>query len=281
MDIRCWGSRGSIPVSGKEYLKYGGDTTCLEVRSGDGEIIVVDAGTGVRRLGNFLIDEKRFQYNFIFTHAHWDHVMGFPFFKPLYFPQSELRMHRCPFHSKFVETILSKVMAPPAFPVRFSDLKAKITYENACPEIFEIGSIQIIPIPISHPNSGSGYKFIENGKTFVFLTDNELGYIHPGGRQCKDYIEFCADADLLIHDAEYTPAEYKKTKGWGHSTFNCALDLAFEAGVKQLGLFHLNQDRSDADTDKIVAACRQRIAERGSKLECFAVSGNADTAFHL
>lgn len=281
MYIKCWGSRGSIPVSGKEYLKYGGDTTCLEIRSESGDIIIVDAGTGIRRLGNLLLEEKRYQYNFIFTHAHWDHVMGFPFFKPLYFQRAKLQMHRCPFHSKFVETILSKVMAPPSFPVRYADLKAKIFYEDACPLTFEIGSIQITPIPISHPNSGSGYKFVENGNSFVFLTDNELGYIHPGGLQPKDYIEFCEGADLLIHDAEYTPTEYKKTKAWGHSTFSEALDLAHEAGVKKLGLFHLNQERSDLAVDKIVESCRQRIAENGNQLECFAVSGNGDIAFHL
>jgi len=281
MDIKCWGSRGSIPVSGKEYIKYGGDTTCLEIRSESDDIIILDAGTGIRKLGNQLVEETRFQYNFIFTHAHWDHVMGFPFFKPLYSPHAELLMHRCPFHSKFVETILTKVMTPPNFPVKYSEIKAKIIYEEACPATFEIGSIQITPIPISHPNSGSGYKFTENGKAFVFLTDNELGYVHPGGLQPKDYTEFCTGADLLIHDAEYTHEEYKKTKAWGHSTFSETLDLAFAADVKKLGLFHLNQERSDEAMDKIVASCRQRSAERGNRLECFAVSGNGDISFHL
>ncbi len=108
MIITCWGSRGSIPVSGKEYLKYGGDTTCLEIRAKSGEIIVVDAGTGIRRLGNKLSDEKCGRINFLFTHAHWDHLMGFPFFKPLYFQRTNLHMHSCPFHSKFFETILAE-----------------------------------------------------------------------------------------------------------------------------------------------------------------------------
>ena len=145
MRIRCWGSRGSIPVSGREYIKYGGDTTCLDIQSQSGDTIIIDAGTGIRRLGNQLADEGRFYYNFIFTHAHWDHVMGFPFFKPLYFSNAELIMHRCPFHSRFVESILKKVMSPPTFPVKFSDLKAKVIYEDACPFTFEIGSITITP----------------------------------------------------------------------------------------------------------------------------------------
>ncbi len=279
MYIKCWGSRGSIPVSGKSCLKYGGDTTCIEIRSRSGDIIIVDAGTGIRRLGNRLIKEKMRKFHFIFTHAHWDHVMGFPYFKPLYSKHTEFRMHRCPFHSKFVETILSKVMAPPNFPVKYSDIRAQMHYEASCPTEFEIGSMRIIPIPLSHPNSGSGYKFIEDGKSFVFLTDNELGCVHTGGRPYRDYLEFCAGADLLMHDAEYTPEEYKKFFDWGHSVYTDALKLAFEAGVKQLGLFHLNQDRTDKDMDKIVSDCRRTIRDKGSKLKCSGVK--SDMVFNL
>jgi phosphoribosyl 1,2-cyclic phosphodiesterase len=279
MFIKCWGSRGSIPVSGKDYLKYGGDTTCLEIRTKSDDIIIVDAGTGIRRLGNRLIKEKRYKYNLIFTHAHWDHLMGFPFFKPIYFQQSKLSMHRCPFHSKFVETVLSKVMSPPNFPVKYSEVKAQIDYTDACPTTFEIGSITIEPIPISHPNNGSGYKFIEDGKSFVFLTDNELDFVHPGGLTYQDYLKFSTGADLLIHDAEYTPGEYKTTVEWGHSVYTRTLELALEAGVSKLGLFHLNQDRTDQEMDKIVETCRQSVAEKGSNLECFAVA--ADMTFNL
>jgi phosphoribosyl 1,2-cyclic phosphodiesterase len=271
MYIKCWGSRGSIPVSGREYLKYGGDTTCLEIRAKSDDIIIIDAGTGIRRLGNQLIKEKRFQFHFIFTHAHWDHVMGFPYFKPLYFKNAQFQMHRCPFHSKFVETMLSKVMAPPNFPVKYSDIKAKMTYIEACPTEFEIGSVKVVPIPLNHPNNGSGYKFIEDGKTFVFLTDNELGYIHPGGLSYSDYMEFSSDADLLIHDAEYTPKEYKIFMDWGHSVYTDVLKLAFEAGVKKLGLFHINQERTDKGMDNIVKTCKKIIAAKARDTKCFAV----------
>ena len=279
MYIKCWGSRGSIPVSGKSYLKYGGDTTCIEVRTESNDIIIVDAGTGIRRLGNQLIREQRKKFHFIFTHAHWDHVMGFPYFKPLYFRSSEFRMHRCPFHSKFVETILSKVMAPPNFPVKYSDIKANMHYEDACPTEFNIGSVKVVPIPLSHPNSGSGYKFIENGKTFVFLTDNELGYVHPGGGTYEEYREFSANADLLLHDAEYTPQEYKTFIDWGHSVYTDVIKLALESGAKKLGLFHLNQDRTDAEMDNIVQVCRQSITDKGSDLKCFGVK--RDMTFKL
>jgi len=279
MEITCWGSRGSIPVSGKEYLKYGGDTTCIEIRTKNQDIIIIDAGTGVRRLGNKLEREKFPILNFLFTHAHWDHLMGFPFFKPLYRETTHIRMHKCPFHSKFVETILSKVMTPPNFPVRYSDLKAKIDYEEACPDVFEIGPVKIIPIQISHPNSGSGFKFIEDGKSFVFLTDNELGFTHAGGKSFQEYQEFSLGADLLIHDAEYTPDEYKKYREWGHSTYTEVIDLAIGSRAKKLGLFHLNQERTDQQMDDIVKDCRRRLFEIGSSMECVAVA--SDMTFSL
>ncbi len=276
MKVKVWGSRGSIPVSGKEYLKYGGDTTCVEIQSKSGDVIVVDAGTGIRRLGTYLYDKKCCNLNFIFTHAHWDHLMGFPFFKPLFFKKFKIRMHRCPYHSKFVETILSKVMAPPYFPVQYKDVTARMTYPDACPMEFDIGSVTVVPMALSHPNGGSGYKFIEDGKSFVFLTDNELGYIHPGGFGFDDYLEFCSEADLLIHDAEYTPQEYKAFVDWGHSAYTDALDLALKAGAKTLGLFHLNQERTDRQMDDIVQDCRTRIADQGSSLECVGVTCNME-----
>jgi len=279
MYIKCWGSRGSIPVSGKEYLKYGGDTTCLEIRTKSNDIIIIDAGTGIRRLGNLLIKENQNKYHFIFTHTHWDHIMGFPYFKPLYSNHTEFRMYRCPFHSQLVKNIISNIMAPPNFPVKYSDIKAELFYEEACPTEFEIGSVKVVPIPISHPNGGSGYKFIEDNKSFVFLTDNELGFIHPGGLPYKDYVKFSSGADLLIHDAEYTPEEYKTFIDWGHSVYTDVLNLAFEAGVKKVGLFHLNQERTDREMNKIVKTCGKIIAEKGSSIECFAVG--CDMTFEL
>ncbi len=274
MFIRCWGSRGSIPVSGAEYLRYGGDTTCLEIRSADDEIIIVDAGTGIRRLGKALLAEGRLRCHVIFTHGHWDHVMGFPFFKLIFLPQAELIMHKCPFHNRFVEDILTEIMSPPTFPVRYQDLKAKITYEEACQTEFRIGTVTITPIPLSHPNSGSGYKFTENGRSFVFMTDNELSSIHPNGMDFNVYRDFCKGADLLFHDAEYTPEEYRATRDWGHSTYTDVVKLALAAGVRRLGLFHLNQDRTDDDMDRIVASCNALIAAAGADIECFGVASD-------
>jgi len=272
MIFRCWGSRGSIPVSGKEYIKYGGDTTCIEIRTKDDDIIIVDAGSGIRRLGNDLIARNRYEYNMIFTHAHWDHLMGFPFFRPLYKSETRLKMLGCPFAHASIKEMISRVMTSPNFPVDYEDLRAEIVYEPACESTFSVGPMRVIPISLSHPNWGNGYKFIEDGRSLVFLTDNELTLKHPGGLDFEDYLRFCTGATLLIHDAEYTEEDYKSTRGWGHSKYVDALRLAMEAGVEQFGLFHHNQDRHDKDVDRIVEDCRKIIARNHSSLQCFAVS---------
>ena len=279
MRITCWGSRGSIPVSGKEYQKYGGDTTCLEIRTKNNDIIIVDAGTGIRRLGKALLEEKRHAYHLLFTHAHWDHVLGFPFFRPLYHKTSELIIYRCPFTGDYVEKMFSKVVSPPNFPLRFTDIRASVVYKEGCPDAFDIGPVHIIPIELSHPNGGKGYKFIEDGKSFVFLTDNELGFLHPGGRSVEDYLEFIRDADVLFHDAEYTSEEYKRFVGFGHSGHKHVVELAMAANVKKLGLFHLNQDRTDKEIDHMVKACKKIISQNNGYLDCFAVA--TDMTFNL
>ncbi|PIE71256.1 MAG: MBL fold metallo-hydrolase [Deltaproteobacteria bacterium] len=279
MYIKCWGSRGSIPISGPEFTIYGGDTTCIEIRSESDDIIIIDAGTGIRRLGTQLVKENRFNYHLIFTHAHWDHLMGFPFFKPIFMEQTEIIVYRCPFPEKYVESMIGKVMKPPNFPIKYSDLKARIRFRNGCPDSFMIGSMTIEPISISHPNSGCGYKFTENGKKFVILTDNELGYIHPNGHTFASYREFVRDADLLFHDAEYTPDDYLATKEWGHSVYLHALDLALQGNVRRLGLFHHNQERTDGEIDEMVRTCQDQIRSQHKDIDCFAVA--ADMTFTL
>lgn len=273
MIITCWGSRGSIPVSGKDYVAYGGDTTCIEIQTATGERIIIDAGTGIRELGNRLIEEPPLPFHLLLTHAHWDHVIGFPFFKPLYSNRHHILLHTGPFTSSGLRRVLSYTMTAPHFPVPFSQISARIEYRVTPPEPFQIGPLTIVPIPISHPNSGYGYKFIEDGKTFIFLTDNELGFTHPGGLSPEAYINFCAGADLLFHDAEYTPEEYVKTVGWGHSAYTDALGLAGKAGVRTLGLFHQNQDRTDRQLDGLVNTARRHMTETGDRFECMAVAG--------
>ena len=272
MIIRCYGARGSIPVSGREYLKYGGDSTCLEIRTKDDDIIIVDAGSGIRRLGNQLMAEERFNYTVLFTHSHWDHILGFPFFKPLFRDEATIDLKGCPNAQGNIQKLLSKAMSAPLFPIQFDDLKATLKYDGTCPATFRIGSIEVSTIVLSHPNAGLGYKFVEDGKVFVFLTDNELRYRHKTGRTFEEYAEFSHNADLLIHDAEYTPEQYKNTITWGHSTYPDAVELALSARVSRLGLFHHNQDRKDEDQDEIVLKCREILEDKRSDIECFALT---------
>lgn len=271
MIIRCWGARGSIPVCGAEYAHYGGSTTCLEIQTRDDRIIVVDAGTGIRKLGHTLLQEGRRELSLLFTHAHWDHLLGFPFFPPLYRKEVRLELFGCPFAQRSVREMLAGTMQPPNFPVDFSAVRAEIGAHEFCAEGFTVGSVTITPILLSHPNQGIGYKFVEGSHAFVFLTDNELSLVHPGGLPYDAYREFCAGADLLIHDAEYTDAEYRITRGWGHSTYADALRLGVEADVKRLGLFHHDPERSDQALDTILAECQRDLDRRQSPLECFAV----------
>jgi phosphoribosyl 1,2-cyclic phosphodiesterase len=274
MMIRCHGARGSIPVSGEEYVKYGGDSTCFEIRSKNSKIIIVDAGTGIRRLGDKLLSEEIFDYNIIFTHSHFDHILGFPFFRPIYNEKTTMSILGCPTTQGNIEKLLSKSMSAPLFPIRFEELSAKITYSLECKFSFRVDSVEVFPINLSHPNLGLGYSFVEDGKKFVFLTDNELGYRHRNGKTFEDYAEFSENADLLIHDAQFTPEEYGNRKTWGHSTYMDALNLALTAQVRRLGLFHHDPNRNDTDLDSIVRKCRGIIQNKGSDMECFALTQN-------
>jgi phosphoribosyl 1,2-cyclic phosphodiesterase len=272
MIIRCFGARGSIPVSGREYLKYGGDTTCLEIRSQADDIIIIDAGSGIRRLGKQLLAEDRLEYSLFLTHSHWDHILGFPFFKPIYDHRTRITIRGCTQAQGDVKKLLSRAMSTPFFPVPFSELGAEITYEDDCVLSYRVGPVEVCPIHLSHPNGGQGYKFVERDKMVVFLTDNELSYHHRGGLTKEEYADFARHADLLIHDAEYTPEEYQRTRSWGHSTYVDALELAIQAQVRQFGLFHHNQDRDDAALDRMVDHCRDIVATRKVSLEVFALT---------
>lgn len=279
MYIKCWGSRGSIPVSGPGYMTYGGDTTCLEVRSNTNDLVIVDAGTGIRNLGSLMNREKCRSCHLIFTHVHWDHVMGLTAFAPLFNSACRITIPRLPFGGRYIEEALDTLFSAPAFPVPYRDIKKRITFADFPLDHFTLGSLTIDTIPISHPNGGLGYRIREGDRQFVFLTDNELGLRHEGGASMEEYLAFVKDTDLLLHDAEYTPEEYALRTGWGHSAWPDTLRLALGANVKRLGLIHHNAEHTDEAIDDIVSACREEILRVGSPLDCFAVG--SDTVMAL
>jgi len=277
MKIKIWGCRGSIPSPGSTTLRYGGNTTCLEIRTSRGQIIIVDAGTGVRNLGRFLSQENDLApIRFFFTHSHWDHLSGFPFFQPAYSGLSSITFCSGPHAQDFLKSCITRQMEAPYFPVDFKLLRAKFDFRcerpHREPGHCQLDELEVCPVFLSHPNGGYGYKFIEQGKTFVLLTDNELRFQHEGGLNREQYVDFCRGVDLLFHDAQYTEEEYKRTCGWGHSTFTDATDLAIEAGVKRLGLIHHDPNRTDDDLDRQVEICQERIRLAGSTVECLAIA---------
>jgi len=270
MKLTVWGARGSVPVSGPQYLKYGGDTTCAELVTASGDIVILDAGTGIRALGNEHIKllSSGPTFHMLFSHAHWDHVQGFPFYKPLYASGVTLRVHACPCSQQEIKQWLGGTMRAPFFPVDLADVGSTLIFEEWCTS-FEIGDLRCDCFPLNHPNQGYGYRLTEGDKCLVFIPDNELGFDHPGGLPFDGYAELFADVDLLIHDGEYLPEEYHaRFTGWGHSPYDEVVRLALQAGVKRLLLWHTDQDRTDAGADELVArACRQ-LAAGGSDIPC-------------
>jgi phosphoribosyl 1,2-cyclic phosphodiesterase len=205
MKVRCWGARGSIPVSGPEFVRHGGDTSCLEIRSKNDEVLLLDAGTGIRALGCELARQGRKSLALLLTHFHWDHVQGLPFFKPLYDPAVRLALGGGSADTGELLRVLSGALRPPLFPVALAETPASVSALEFTDDLLRLGSLSVRRIPLSHPDRGAGFRIEEDGASLVYLTDNELSLRHPGGLDFADYADFARGADLLIHDAEYTP----------------------------------------------------------------------------
>jgi len=196
--------------------------------------------------------------------------MGFPYFAPIFNEHTSLNVYGCHCAADSLETAIRKLMRTPYFPVDFSALPSEITFNEVSAAPFKIGTLNITPIRLNHPNGGCGYRIEERGKAFVFITDNELEYGKPGFD--AEYFEsFCADADLLIHDAEYTDEDYKRYESWGHSKYTDAVKLAVTAKAKRLGLYHINTRRTDDQMDTIVADAKRIITESKSSTECYGI----------
>lgn len=271
MEVRIWGCRGSLPTPGPESVRYGGNTTCLEIRLRDGTVIIIDAGSGIRSLGERIavaMDPK--EIFLLLTHGHWDHLHGFPFFRPAYMPEFRINVFAGEGDEVDGSKYLAHQMQPPFFPVRFEDLNAEFVFGDWSRGKLELAAAEITPIPLNHPNRGFGYKLVENGRIFVFLTDNELFFEHKGGLKRHQYVEWCKGADLLLHDGQYSETEYEsRTRGWGHTTYLQAAQLAVDSGVKSFGLFHHDPSRSDEVIDGFVEECRTLIRSQGAFVKCF------------
>ena len=268
MKVKFWGTRGSIPVPGKKTIMYGGNTTCLEMTLESGKKIVIDAGTGIRALGNKLLEEKvPLDVHLLITHIHWDHILGFPFFDPLYDGSTKITIEGFPTCMKGLRSTFDNKMGDGFFPLQFDDLSAKLQYQDKLSKGgLEIDGVTVDSIFLQHPQGGYGYRFREREKTLVFLTDNELREDAWIGRTPKEYAEFCRGADILIHDAQYIPMEIESRRGWGHSDYSATFDLAHEANVGKLILFHHDPSRSDPEVTALRVACEDLALRRNSRL---------------
>lgn len=252
--VKFWGVRGSIPTPHHANLGFGGNTACIEIRMADGDIVIIDGGTGIRNLGAALQQERSegASLDVFLTHFHWDHIQGLPFFAPLYNASNRVCFHsgRPPAEMK---DILEGQMSYPYFPVQFELLHAQRDFVLAGPEGFRRGSLTIRPFPLNHPQTAVGYRFESNGKVLVHASDCEHGH----DKLDSVLRDRAQGADILIYDSQFTPEEYDSKKGWGHSTCFEGTRIANECGVKQLVLFH-HDPQHDNEFVKDIAdkACR-------------------------
>lgn len=261
MKVRFWGVRGSIASPGPKTVRYGGNTTCIEIRTDNNELIILDAGTGIFPLSQTLLAELPVTANVLITHSHWDHIQGLPFFIPNFIPGNTLRLHGGfdPVSGKGIEQVMSVQLQYSYFPVREAEMKAHIEYVTLRPgETVQIGSARVTPVLLSHPVIDFGYRIECNGKSIFFTGDHEPPYniYDPDDEGYAEYQIFVDEKNLaieealrgvnvLIADCSYTDDEYPAKKGWGHGTFTSSIQTAKAVGAQLLFCTHHEPTRSD------------------------------------
>ena len=249
--VRFWGVRGSIACCAADYLRYGGNTSCLEIRCGD-YIMVFDAGTGIRPLGKQLVAKLPVVADVFFTHTHLDHLIWLPFFAPLYKPNSEIRIWSGHLEPPMTfKDAIGHLMAPPLFPVPPTVFVSEPEFRDfrAGDVLTPSPGVTLRTAPLNHPNGATGYRVEWHGKSICYITDNE----HIPGRPDPVLLDLIRDTDIFIYDCSYTDEEYPTYEGWGHSTWQEGVRLADAARVKQLVLFHHDPSHNDTAMDRIAA----------------------------
>jgi len=270
VQVKFWGVRGSIATPSADHMKYGGNTSCVELIAGD-RVIIFDAGTGVRMLGNCLINRGIKDYLFLQSHTHWDHINGFPFFAPVYRDDVNIEIHAGHLaHTCGIHQVLSSQMCQPTFPVPFAELAANISFRDFhAGESFSLGDgIEVRTAPLNHPDGGTGYRIEYDGVVMCYVTDTE----HVLGRTDENVLSLIQDADLVIYDSTYTDEEYPQFVGWGHSTWQEGIRLCQAANAKQLAIFHHDPSHDDAFMDKVAEDAAKTwdgafVAKEGLSLE--------------
>ncbi len=276
MRARFWGVRGSIAAPGPRTARFGGNTPCVEIRAA-GQLIVVDAGTGIRELGVSLMKEaagKPVVGTLFIGHSHWDHIQGFPFFTPLYVPSSKFSVYGVHGTTKSFVDVMAGQMHPTYFPVQLKDLGSKPSFIELHAPVM-IGPVKVSYHYLNHPGITIGFRFEHDGKVISYISDHEpYGKLNASGefgdKEDAAVAKFVEDSDLLVCEAQYTADEYKLKRGWGHSTFGDVLDLAQKAGVKRLALFHHDPAHDDEQMASHEADCVALVSARKASLQVFA-----------
>ena len=256
MKVTLWGTRGSVAAPGPETTRYGGNTSCVEVQAADGTVLVLDAGTGIRRLGDAIVDRIR-RVDLLLTHLHMDHIQGLGFFEPLFRPAIEVHIWGPSSTTQDLRVRLGRYLSPPLFPVRLRDLPRQPTLHDAVREgRFEIGPFTVHAELVCHPGPTVGYRIEADGASLAYLPDHEPALGHDAFPSEPDDIPglgLAEQVDLLIHDTMFSAEEYPRHIGWGHSSIVDAMAFATAARVKRLLTFHHDPGHNDDTLDRLFA----------------------------
>ena len=251
MRITFYGVRGSTPSPGPTTVKYGGNTSCVLIELNNGQRLILDAGTGLRTLGRALIQDNS-SINIILSHGHWDHIQGYPFFAPIYQPDRQISVFTSNEGGHKLLCSLFDQMDGYNFPLKAEELpsNSECIFKGAETVLFE-KNIHLIKKPLNHPGGGSAYRIEDEGVSCAYITDNELDPPYKVNTRYDEWVDFCSEVDVLIHDAQYTEEDMPHKHGWGHSLISQVRQLAIDANVGTLILFHHDPDRTDAELDEI------------------------------
>jgi phosphoribosyl 1,2-cyclic phosphodiesterase len=279
--VKFWGTRGSIPTPGHRTRRYGGNTSCVEVRA-DETVFICDGGTGLRELGIDLETRTdRVEAHLFCSHTHWDHIQGFPFFTPAYSAATRLHVYDVHRDDDRIRRLLQGQMSSTEyFPVDFHQLGGEIRFENLGSGQKTIDGVLVEHREQTHPGRSFAYSFSKGGRKVAYATDNELDLVLEDPEAAKrdparlrripePFVRFAAGADLLIADGQYTDEEYPQKVGWGHARATTLVDWSIAAGVKQLAIFHHDPMHGDEAVDAIVETCQARARSHGSDLVVF------------